>query len=312
MDPEPLNDQQARLVEENLHLVHAHLRRNTHWPNEPNRERDDLYQEGCLGLIDAARRYDPASGIAFGAYAMRRIHQAVSHAAYERFSTVRVPMCTQRKQRTQAQPDSNRPVAVVSLEMDPASREPDPKTDPSARPTIGARLRRRYEAAVCAARESERSTRERRGDREELVDQLIRHRLLVPSEGHKLSLREIARVTDSSYSRVAGCEKKLVGHIGRMLEGDPEYCRLSSLARQSADGVQTVLDDDLAKRFFTGRFERTLSSLSDDERGALLWRAVALAGGEPRLLLCRLFAKLDGEDKGAICDQAESLRGGGA
>ena len=312
MESEPLNEQQARLVEENLHLVNAHLRRNPQRSNEPQRERDDLYQEGCLGLIDAVRRYDPASGIAFGAYASRRIHQAVSQASYERFSTVRVPMRTQLKKRGQDQVRPVRPLSLQALELDPESRPTDRKTDPSARPTIAGRLREKYESAVQNARLAACKRAGRRGDRQRLVDEIIDHRLLVPDDEHKNSLRQIACRTHSSYSRVAGCEKKLVMHIGRVLEDDPEYRRLSSLAEESADGLQTVLDDDLADRFLKGRFEQTLSALSADQRGALLWQVVQLTGGDPRLLLCRLFAKLGGENKGALCDQAESLRGGGA
>jgi RNA polymerase sigma factor for flagellar operon FliA len=37
----------------------------------------DVLQEGCLGLLDAAMRYDAAKGVPFGAYARRRISGAV-------------------------------------------------------------------------------------------------------------------------------------------------------------------------------------------------------------------------------------------
>lgn len=35
----------------------------------PSIPQDDLFQEGCIGLIEAARHYQPASGIRFGSYA---------------------------------------------------------------------------------------------------------------------------------------------------------------------------------------------------------------------------------------------------
>ena len=90
MGSESLNKEQARLVEEHLHLVREHLRRHVSCPRRPtrSRERDDLYQAGCLGLIEAARLYDGDGGIPFSAFALRRIHHAVSRTAYEGFSTV--------------------------------------------------------------------------------------------------------------------------------------------------------------------------------------------------------------------------------
>lgn len=38
---------------------------------------DDLYQEGLIGLLDAARKYDPALGVSFPAYARRRVLGAI-------------------------------------------------------------------------------------------------------------------------------------------------------------------------------------------------------------------------------------------
>ena len=43
----------------------------------PHVDPRDLRQEACLGLLDAARRYDAAKGVPFGAYARRRISGAV-------------------------------------------------------------------------------------------------------------------------------------------------------------------------------------------------------------------------------------------
>lgn len=43
-------------------------------------EADDLFQEGCLGLLDAAKTFDPARGVPFKAYARKRIRWAVSKA----------------------------------------------------------------------------------------------------------------------------------------------------------------------------------------------------------------------------------------
>ncbi len=90
---DPLTDEQSRLVNENLGLVGVHLRRHVHDLTRPRRDREweDLFQEGCLGLIDAARRYRPERGIPFAAFALPRIHNAVRRALSTKFATVYVP-----------------------------------------------------------------------------------------------------------------------------------------------------------------------------------------------------------------------------
>lgn len=55
-----------RLVEENLPLV-RHLARRF---RDRGREFEDLYQYGCLGLLKAIDRFDPAFGTAFSTYAV--------------------------------------------------------------------------------------------------------------------------------------------------------------------------------------------------------------------------------------------------
>ena len=89
----PLTDEQRRLVRENIGLVSVHLRRyvgNLAFPRR-DREWDDLFQEGCLGLIQAAAAFRQERGIPFAAFALARIHNAVSRALHCKFSTVHVP-----------------------------------------------------------------------------------------------------------------------------------------------------------------------------------------------------------------------------
>ena len=45
-----------------------------------NLELEDLIQEGCVGLLDAARRFDPSRGIEFSTFAAPRIKGAISDA----------------------------------------------------------------------------------------------------------------------------------------------------------------------------------------------------------------------------------------
>ena len=52
----------------------------------------DLIQEGCLGIAEAAKRYDETKGFKFISYAVWWIRQAITRAISEQCRTVRIPM----------------------------------------------------------------------------------------------------------------------------------------------------------------------------------------------------------------------------
>jgi RNA polymerase sigma factor (sigma-70 family) len=76
-----------RLVESNLRLVVAIARRHARAGVEPL----DLIQEGNIGLMEAARRFDPARGVRFATYAGWWIRSSMRRAVAAESGPIRLP-----------------------------------------------------------------------------------------------------------------------------------------------------------------------------------------------------------------------------
>ncbi|WP_055614941.1 sigma-70 family RNA polymerase sigma factor [Streptomyces phaeochromogenes] len=76
------------LVLHNQRLVHSLLRSHL----EQGLEYDDLFQHGVLGLMTAARKFDPAKGYKFSTYATWWVRQAITRAIADEGAVIRIPV----------------------------------------------------------------------------------------------------------------------------------------------------------------------------------------------------------------------------
>ena len=76
-----------RLVELYLPLVDSLVRRHTHGGDDY----DDLFQVGCIGLINAIDRFDPERGAELAAFAVPNIAGEIQRYLRDRGGTVRLP-----------------------------------------------------------------------------------------------------------------------------------------------------------------------------------------------------------------------------
>jgi len=77
-----------RLVLAHLNLVRQQANR---FSQRSSIEYDDLFQLGCLGLVQALQRFDPSRGHAFSTYAVPMITGQMQHYLRDRHSLLRSP-----------------------------------------------------------------------------------------------------------------------------------------------------------------------------------------------------------------------------
>lgn len=313
-----LTEGQRKLVEDNMGLVGLHIRRcvrNTA-VGKSDRDYDDLFQEGCIGLIQSARKFDPQAGIPFAAFALPRIHTAVSAALIRDESLIRVPRKRKRVNRGDAgatkspvEPPNREKPKVYSLDVDPRLGEMSDPTEGGETRTIGERLREKYEQAVEVATRIVTRRKATRSDRGELIERIIQQRLLVPEDDAKTALRQIARDTNSSYSRVLQCERRIQSAMRRALTGDLEFRQLQESARRSEIGANQQIDPALEKQLREDAAEscwRRLTALKRPARKRFIRSIGSGAAKHTRESFRKMFIALPRNESDELLKQVSS------
>jgi hypothetical protein len=288
-----------------------------------------------MGLIRAAQRFDAASGVPFAAFALPRIHTAVNDALRGQASMIRTPRARRRRGLPSESaggrtgPDHDRHArgewsqpwpSVKVTHLEEVARLPDRHS--GAIPgltlhasvaggcrTLGDRVREKYEQALRRASADVLRRRSQRADRAALVHKIIEERMRVPDPEQQTALRQLARATGSSYSRVLQCEKQLRCRVRRVLATDLEFKAMLEMAREETEGLAAPLDTDIARRLrwaaadaFCCRLRTARSPL----RAVLVWRLLEALGPDAEAAVHRLFRGLAEPAADALLEEASA------
>jgi RNA polymerase sigma factor (sigma-70 family) len=301
-----LTERQKNLVEDNLGLVRIHLRRSVKGLERPRRDRewDDLFQEGCIGLARAAKQFDQDGDLPFAAFALRRIQSAVTVALRRRFETVHIPEVERVKQSAEGISQQ-----VVPLTGDPATLQSNRARNPfdaGTDDTIARRIRRKYCDAVERAAAACKKAPTHRHDRPELIDRLAKDRLNIPEPAERVTLRRIARETNSSYARVVHTEKRLKQRVRSTLSADQELAQLRAEARRKPGGLDAAMDRQTrvsVSNATTECLRRLLDTLPPPRRGLILWQLFEQSGADALAVARSLFGRLPAERRAALLNR---------
>lgn len=313
----PLSGAQRELVAQHVGLVRLHLRRRVHLPQTATqgREAEDLYQEGCLGLMRAAITYDALRHGAFEPYALARIRRAVHDAIYEGFATVRVPVRTIARRKAAARraqvtgnvdsrsaPWARREdlAAVTSIRRgnrcsaSPADLHEGAVGSDADVETVGQHLRAKHRIALAAAVDRVARQCRRRGVRP-VLEAIATERLAIPSEDAQTALRAIGRRFNVSIGRTEAWQRGIEREVRDVLAADAEFAVLKRASLESEGGGDCTLDADLVAELTQARCHDLRCALAARDplgRAQALLTLLGRAGKEPSEQAAAIFASL--------------------
>lgn len=243
---EALSAAQRDLVERHLPLVRHTLKRHRHLIRRGQNSRDfsELFQEGCLALIEAVRNHDRAKHGHFAAFAMARIHFALSRYVHERQHAVRVPFITQRRHKSARKSEKDEaeqarlPMVVRIQDFAPFASRRTKKAPPGLPETsIGDLMRERIDVAMRRVVETMKQGRRCSPGTREVVERCARERWSVPEPDSRTSIRQLAKSLNCSVGRITHCEERFKKRMAETLAADEDYVALRERAGRSRHGL---------------------------------------------------------------------------
>lgn len=254
---EALSVRQRRRVNGHLPLVGRTLRRHNFGcaPYRLGRETGELFQEGCVALVEAVRRHDPHLHGEFASYAMARIHYAMSLYLHENDSMIRVPFSSQRRARRRADdrhnPNGPRRVAVTNdaprRRRDIyASAQHEPQNENY--PTAGDVIRQRCEEAMREVVAEMKHAPRCQADNAAVVDRCLTERWSVPNPENRMPVRQLAKALSCSLGRITHCEERFHRRVAAVLTKDEIFTTVQAMARRSPIGMKLALSPEDLQR----------------------------------------------------------------
>jgi hypothetical protein len=208
------------------------------------------------------------------------------------------------------------PLGSEPVDRQARARRSDPWVrcgEETAGETVGDRIRDKYDRVVreVGNKLSVRATP--RGDRKTLLEMLRNDRFLVPDSEARLTLREIARRTKSSYARVAQCDKNYADAVRQRLDGDPEFHALKREARRNPRGADVTIDAQLDASLAEAsadEFVRRYRGLDSPTRARMLTQLLDASSEESEPFLQRCVQSLDCRDRERLLLGEAGVAGG--
>jgi len=214
-----LTDTERATVERHIPLIKHTLKRSRYLVGRDRvaRSVDELFQVAAVALIRAVKNYPGREGdTPFAAFAMHRMHNAISVHAHERKDAVRVPYITHRRWRK----GGVSPVRCLSI--DPIAKMLEATTQIED----GGNTDQINQAMQVAIAKVKRGKRLKDPEQSAaMADAMLAERWTITTESERTSIRAIANRFGVSCGRVTHLEGRFKKHLAAELGIDTKSRR---------------------------------------------------------------------------------------